>query len=225
MPQPAATNAEATRAALQPPPPPDGRRARAEASRARIAAAMLDLCREGVAEPSAEQVARRAGVGRRTVFRLFRDMDALYADMHVAMLERVRPILQAAPPGADASERLDALVRRRAALFEDILPVREAADLHRGRSAFLQARLADTNAMLRAALRFVVKDTAGAPGGLSLRFEALDLALSFEAWRRLRRAQALSPAAAEAVFAHLARRIAGSAEQGDGPLRADEQAG
>jgi AcrR family transcriptional regulator len=52
-------------------PQTDGRRKRADANRRRIALAMLELVRAGETKPSADQVAEAAGVGRRTVFRLF----------------------------------------------------------------------------------------------------------------------------------------------------------
>jgi AcrR family transcriptional regulator len=59
----------------------DGRRRRGEDSRERIIAAMLAFVREGEVAPGAERVAIRAEVGLRTVFRHFRDMDSLYAEM------------------------------------------------------------------------------------------------------------------------------------------------
>src|SRR5947209_16703757 len=64
---------------------PDGRRRRAQDSRARIVAAMLEIVHAGEVSPSAEQVAARADVGLRTVFRHFRDMDSLYREMTVAI--------------------------------------------------------------------------------------------------------------------------------------------
>jgi len=59
----------------------DGRRRRSADSRARIVAAMLELTRESALVPGAEQVALRAGVGLRTVFRHFQDMDSLYSEI------------------------------------------------------------------------------------------------------------------------------------------------
>lgn len=56
----------------------DGRRERAVASRARILEAMVDLIQAGEVQPSAEAVAVRAGVGVRTVFRLFNDVEGLH---------------------------------------------------------------------------------------------------------------------------------------------------
>ncbi|MFX8786073.1 hypothetical protein ABTM90_19835, partial [Acinetobacter baumannii] len=49
----------------------DGRRQRGQNNRARIVKAVLELTREGTFTPSAEQVARRADVSLRTVFRHF----------------------------------------------------------------------------------------------------------------------------------------------------------
>ena len=57
----------------------DGRRRRARNNRQRIVAAMIELIGEGHITPGAEDVAARAGVGLRTVFRHFNDMESLYA--------------------------------------------------------------------------------------------------------------------------------------------------
>ena len=59
----------------------DGRRARGHVSRSRIVAAMIELVREGCVAPTAEQVALRADVGLRTVFRHFDDMESLYREI------------------------------------------------------------------------------------------------------------------------------------------------
>ena len=61
--------------------PEDGRRKRSQTSRDKIVAAMLALVEEGAITPSAEQVATRARVGLRTVFRQYSDMETLYAAM------------------------------------------------------------------------------------------------------------------------------------------------
>jgi AcrR family transcriptional regulator len=53
----------------------DGRRHRSQKSQASIVNAMLALVAEGNLEPSADQIADIAKVGRRSVFRHFKDMD------------------------------------------------------------------------------------------------------------------------------------------------------
>ena len=56
----------------------DGRLKRSVATRKKILQALTALTYEGVLSPTAEQVAMRADVGLRTVFRHFDDMDSLY---------------------------------------------------------------------------------------------------------------------------------------------------
>lgn len=182
------------------PPKVDGRRLRSDASRERIVAAMLDLVREGAVSPSAEQVAERAGLGRRTVFRLFKDMEQLYAEMHAAMLGRVQRIVAEPIEGADWRARLQAMLERRARLFEEILVIKTAADAHRHRSKFLQAAHTELNQMLRELMSFLLPRDIKAD---RLLLEALDGVLSLDLWRRLRMDQRLSPEEATAVWRRL----------------------
>lgn len=190
----------------------DGRRRRAEHSRARIVAAMLDLVREGQAEPGAEAVAARAGVGRRTVFRLFKDMESLYLEMHAAMLARLEPLLAMPIEGESWRARLEAMIARRARIFEEMAPIKAAADARRMHSPFLIAQHARTNAMLREVLMFVLPKPLSQ---LKPQLEALDAALSFSMWRRLREDQGLAAPEATAILRALANAILsapGSAE-------------
>jgi len=174
----------------------DGRRRRADQSRQRIAEAMLQLAREGEATPSAELVAERAGVGRRTVFRLFTDMDGLYREMHAIMVARIAPTFMAPLTGADWRARLDEIIERRARMFEEMLPIKAASDAHRHRSVFLQREHKKITRLQRETLLAVLP---AAVQKQAERVEALDLALSFEAWRRLRYEQRLAPKQAAAV--------------------------
>ena len=150
---------------------------------------MLELVRDGHALPSAEAVAERAGVGRRTVFRLFSDMESLYREMHAAMLMRIEHIRAIPIEGETWRARLGCIVERRARLYEEILPIKTAADAQRSHSVFLQEAHEETVRTLRQMLQFVlpkqIKDDADT-------FEALDAVLSIETWRRLRQDQRLS---------------------------------
>ncbi|MDQ0464235.1 AcrR family transcriptional regulator [Caulobacter ginsengisoli] len=179
----------------------DGRRRRADVNRQRIVDAMMALVREGETWPSAEAVASRAGVGLRTVFRLFSDMDGLYREMHAVMIERLTPIFHEPLGEGDWRFRLGALIGRRARLFEEMLPIKSAADAHRYQSPYLQVEHAQLVTVLRQILVFVVPETVRAD---TMLVDALDLALSFESWRRLRYDQNLDPAGAEAVMRRLA---------------------
>lgn len=187
-------------------PETDGRRLRADESRRRIAQAMLELVREGEVTPSAETVAERAGVGRRTVFRLFNDMEGVYREMHAIMVARLAPMFAAPFDGATWRERLDEVIDRRARMFEEMLPIKSAADAHRYRSAFLQNEHKKLTRLQRQTMLAVLPESLAAQ---SERIEALDLTLSFEVWRRLRQEQKLPPRQAAAVLRRIVRALMG----------------
>ena len=158
---------------------------------------MQHLIREGHVSPSADQVAFRAGVGLRTVFRHFSDMESLHREMHEAMEGELRAAAAQPFHGQTWRERLLELVDRRGAGFEIIAPFRRAADLRRHGSSRLQA----DHARLAEALReILVREAPPALRNDAARFEALDLLLSYEAWSRLRDDQGLTPKAARAAL-------------------------
>jgi AcrR family transcriptional regulator len=160
---------------------------------------MLELLREGKPDPSADLVAERAGVGRRTVFRLFSDMDGVFREMHAIMTSRLTPEFLRPFQTTTWRARLNELIERRAKAFEDMLPIKTAADARRYTSHFLQKEHEKVTSLQREALRDIL------PANLAEgdKLEALDLTLSFEAWRRLRYEQRLSVKRARAVLQRL----------------------
>lgn len=62
------------------PPRPDGRRERAERTRAQILEACRSLMRGGDLRPSANAIARTLGVSQRTVFKHFNICSELYVE-------------------------------------------------------------------------------------------------------------------------------------------------
>ena len=191
--------------APDPPDEPDGRRRRSLDSRARIVAAMLELTKEGEIAPSAEQVAARAGVGLRTVFRHFDDMESLYSEMSAAIEAELEAVVQRPFVGATWRERLSELIERRTFAFEKITPFKNAADVHRHDSEFLAGAHERLVAALRVILRGVLPTEMARD---ALKFEALDMMMSFEAWRRLRADQGLSVRRAREVLAAAVMRVA-----------------
>lgn len=181
----------------------DGRRLRSEASRGRIVDAMISIVREqgGFGLPPAELIAERAGVGLRTVFRLFEDMDGVYRAMQAVITAEAEPLMQGPPPTGDVRRDLEAEIERRAKLFELILPLQIAADSQRHRSPALREGRARLIRLQREALLAVT------PPALAARPEqmsALELAVSFEAWRRLRTDQDASPDEARRIMTWMA---------------------
>lgn len=177
----------------------DGRVRRSEKSRAAIVDALFELVGEGVLQPTAQQVAERAGVGIRSVFRHFDDMEGLYAAMDARLRAEALPLLREAKAEGTLRGRALAWVERRARLFERIAPWKRSASLARWRSDFLRTQHAAMVRELRADLLRSLPELADAPAAL---VDALDVVSCFEAWDRLRADQRLSRERAQAVVEH-----------------------
>jgi AcrR family transcriptional regulator len=184
----------------------DGRLARGERTRLRVAEALISLLEEGDPRPTAKAVATRAGVSLRLVFHHFEDMDAVYRAVITLQARRHWDRLRPVPPSLPLHQRIERTVRRRAGLFDAVSPVRRVSVSLAVRSADVAASLAETGELLRrlltvtfaAELETAGQGTAGVLDALDAAdlLDALDAAASWEAWERLRRVQRLSNAAA-----------------------------
>lgn len=156
---------------------------------------MMALVEEGQISPIAEQVAERAQVGLRSVFRHFNDMDSLHAAMASRLAQSYIPAM--APfASSDWRGQLFEAIDRRIDIFETVLPYKRAADAHRHTSPALQDSYAETSQMMRARLHGML------PSSLQndpIAFETLDFLLSMDSWQRLRLEQKLSHETARAV--------------------------
>ncbi len=179
----------------------DGRSLRSERSREAMVSALFELVGEGLLRPTAQQVAERAGVGIRSVFRHFEDMDTLLAEVDARLRSEAAPLLAAVPPAGNLEKRARALVAHRAVLFERIAPYKRAGNLRRPRSRYLQRMHQMLVNELRAGLRLWLPELADAPADLR---DAVELLTSFEAWDRLRSEQRLG---AERACATLERGV------------------
>lgn len=173
----------------------DGRRRRSQESRGKIVAAMVGLVADGKISPGAEDIAGRAGVGLRSVFRHFRDMESLYRELSVQLARDYVLVLKPFT-ATDWRGQLGEVIDRRIDIFERILPFKRAADAHRHESPTIEAEHARFRDLLRARLESTIGDGLG---GDRLAMEALDLLLSPDTWLRLRVEQRLDPALARAV--------------------------
>lgn len=111
-----------------PEPKLDGRRARSQRSREAVVQAVLGFVREGIARPTATQIARRAKVSRRVVFNQFKDMEKLRAIClaRFAQEENAR-FWRPVSPDLPLPERLQAFVRARSARLEFVTPFRRSS--------------------------------------------------------------------------------------------------
>ena len=187
--------------------PLDGRRARAERNREAVVDAVLALLREGVERPGAAEVAERAGVSVRSVFRHFDDLESLLAVATARQSERLGAILADVPLEGGLDERLQSLVARRARAFEDILLVRRAAEQHRRSSPTVAEALGRSRRSLKRQLVAVLGDDAPTGDDGAVRLLALEAALSPAAWHQYRLDQGCSPLRAEQAMLATARAL------------------
>jgi TetR/AcrR family transcriptional regulator of autoinduction and epiphytic fitness len=117
----------------------DGRTARSARTREAVVTAVLELVRAGNFRPTAKEIAARAGISLRSVYVHFDDLDDLFAAAGRRQAEEVAHLLYAVDPGLPLPERIDAVVRQRAAIWETLAPVRQAALLWASSSSALRA--------------------------------------------------------------------------------------
>lgn len=172
----------------------------------------MELIVGGDLTPSAARVAEEAGIGLRTVFRHFDDMDSLYAEITATITERVMPVVAAPYPDQNWRANLRELLRRRVRVFETTLPFRLAANIKRYQSPFLMGQyskvvMLERELILRLLPGEVLTDRIGV--------EALCATLSFQNWRALRHDQGLPAEEAATVTAHMVDALLAAIEGGN----------
>lgn len=180
----------------------DGRQARSRRTRAAVAEAMLDCLEDGLLRPSAKQVAERAGVSTRAVFRHFDNMEGLLEEAAQLQIERVMRQLPPVVTEGSLEQRIDALVLHSVRRNEIIAPVRRAALLSEPFSKVIRERHAWVRAAARRQVRSAFAEELNAlpEAQRSDRIAALRALLSFSYWEELRRHARLSEDAASRVL-------------------------
>lgn len=158
---------------------------------------MLDLFDEGQVDPTAQQVADRAGVSLRTVFHHFQSMEAVFAECWRLQSQRQwsEDRLPVVSPDGALGDRLRATVEARCDLFERVAGPRRAAVRRATASPILAKGLAESSALLRRLLADTFAAELARDDQPEVLLDALDTACSFEAWDRLRRDVGRSPEA------------------------------
>lgn len=170
-------------------PKPDGRLLRSERSRQLIIDAMVALIEEGNLAPTAQQVADRAGVGIRSVFRHFEDMESIFTTTNEQFRGRAGPMFAKFDGDGSVAERILRSTEQRASVYETFKNMMLSGQSRRWSSPVLQKNYAKTNHLLRRNLDEWLPELQTLP---SARREAADALTSFENWIRLRQHQGLS---------------------------------
>lgn len=188
----------------------DGRHARRERNREAVVEAILALYREGVLWPSSEQIASRAGVSARSIFRYFADVDDLAREAVARQQEYLAPLWAIElEPDDPVGDRITSFVAHRARLFEAMGEVGRVARIR----STQQPRIATELGRVRKALR----DQAAAAFGPELAalskadrgalLATIDTLTSWEAHDLMRNDQGLSAAGTRAAMALGLRRL------------------
>ena len=116
----------------------DGRTARSERTRNAIVDAHLQLIREGDLRPTAERIAKQAGVSLRALWSHFSDLEALFAASGERVLRQAAATHRPVSPKLPLAERIDAYTKQRSRLLEQLAPNSKASALKEPFSETLQ---------------------------------------------------------------------------------------
>ena len=184
----------------------DGRRARSERSKQAIIDATLALMEEGTLIPTAQQISDLAGVGIRSFFRHFDDMETLFATIDDQIRENTEALFLGGDRDGTLEERIQHAVERRADGYE----VETNTILSTAAQLWRSEVLRKNYARYQRGLRKDLDDWLPELKQLSrTEREAVDAIASFEMWHRLRYHQGLGKQAAIDVVAGLLSSLVG----------------
>lgn len=178
----------------------DGRRLRSERSRQAIIDATEDLMNDGNLIPTAQAIAERAGVGIRSFFRHFADMDSLFTAVDEQGRDRYEARFLGGDRDGELEERILHAVERHAEGYE----AERNTILSTAALLWRSEVLRNNYARYQRGLRKDLDDWLPELKKLSRRKrEAVDAIASFEMWHRLRYHQGLSKASAIKLLVEL----------------------
>ena len=132
-------------------------------------------------------------------------METLFEAMADAIWEEIQPLVVEEAQSGPLAERLEALIVSRCLLFEKVSPYFRASIAHRKRSTFVREQHhRDAKHFLRDLKNWLPEIETAAPDVA----DAIEMALSFEAWDRLRSGQKLSAKRAMNAIRHLVKPLA-----------------
>ena len=178
----------------------DGRRQRSERSQTAIIEAALSLMDEGTLVPTAQQIADRAGVGIRSFFRHFADMDSLFLAADEMLISSYEALFEVDNRAGTLSERVARAINLYGNAFDQLRPIILCTQAQLWRSPKLRENYAWHQKRLRKELELWLPEVAALPKD---RREALHAVASFDMWHRLREHQGLSPKASSDIVISL----------------------
>lgn len=182
----------------------DGRHLRRDRNRAAVVDALLELYDEGSLTPGADEIAARAGISARSLFRYFDDLDDLARASIARQQERISHLWALdATPEQPLLQRIERFVAARVRLLEAMGAVGRVARFRAVSQPIVAAELRRIRRALRGQVEeLFAAELAARPGGQRApALAALDVVASWESYDLLRHDQGLSRAAAEVTMA------------------------
>ena len=167
----------------------DGRRQRSERSQVAIIEAAMALMDEGILVPTAQLVADRAGVGIRSFFRHFPDMDSLWLAADELSRESYEVLFKTDARSGTLAERVSQVVALYGNAFDELSQIILNTHALMWRFPKLCQNYAWHQKRLRKELELWLPEVAALPREQR---EAVHATASFEMWHRLREHQGLT---------------------------------
>ncbi len=190
----------------------DGRRARRERNRMAVVDAMLTLYRSGNLDPSSDQIAERAGLSSRSLFRYFDDIDDLVRVAVARHHDRVAPLAALdTTTSASLAERVQRLVEQRLRLFGAIASVGTVARVRAPFQPLIAGELTKARSFWREQLRQLFAPELRALGKATAAHvvASIDVLTSYESVQLLRDDQRLTSAQVAAALVYSVTALVG----------------
>jgi AcrR family transcriptional regulator len=170
----------------------------------------MELINEGRLVPTAQQLSERAGVGIRSFFRHFADMETLFAAVDETYRESTEALFLGGDRDGSMEERLKHAMDRRADGFEAKTNVILSTHAQRWRYEILRKNYARYQRGLRKDLENWLPEIKTLSRDQR---EAVDAIASFEMWYRLREHQGMSKKAAASLVENMLTTLIGAASK------------
>lgn len=180
-----------------PAPRVDGRTARSERTRNAIVDAHVSLILDGDLRPTADRIAKLAGVSLRALWSHFADMEALFAATGQRILDRRDSAHEPIPADLPLPARIDAYCHQRARLLEQVAPAAKAGSLKEPFSPTLMHYRKMHTERVRDELRTLFAAELGGDDDLLAALTAVSMWPTWGTWRD---AMDLDPEAARAAL-------------------------
>jgi TetR/AcrR family transcriptional regulator, regulator of autoinduction and epiphytic fitness len=163
----------------------DGRVLRGRRNHDAVVGALLSLVADGDVKPTADAIAERAGLSRRSVFQHFADLEAIYQEAAERTWMKVSPLFEPLDTSVALPERTEQFLLRRRQIFELLDPIARSARLREPISHELRASRKRIVARLRAQCRQAFEPELAADADEDLA-TAISAAASLAVWELLR---------------------------------------